>query len=124
MTVNAVPERSDVIISKDTLTAEMAWLEFFRSVFYALFGWKRSMTATLTHDFGLIAAQSQATQTLTVQGVRVGDAVIARPTTAVNGIAIDATVTANDTVTLRALNYSAAGIDPASQTYRVLVLQQ
>jgi hypothetical protein len=50
--------------------------------------------------------------------------VLVRPTTAVNGIILDGTVTADDTVTLRAVNYSAGAIDPASQTYRVIVFQQ
>jgi hypothetical protein len=44
------------------------WQEFFRSIYYALFGWKRTYTATLTFDFGNINAQTQATTTLTVTG--------------------------------------------------------
>lgn len=87
-------------------------------------GWKSSYYATLTHDFGSISAQSQATQTVTVTGVRSGDAVLVRPTTAVNGIILDGTVTASDTVTVRAVNYSSGAIDPASQTYLVIVFQQ
>lgn len=124
MTINAVPEKTAVAVSKDMLLAPTAWLEFFRSVFYALFGWKRSFTATLTHDFGNINAQTEATTTVTVTGARSGDAVIVRPTTAVNGIITDGTVTANDTVTVRAVNYSSGAIDPASQVYRIIVLQQ
>jgi hypothetical protein len=50
--------------------------------------------------------------------------VIVRPATAVNGIILDGTVTSNDTVTIRAVNYSSGAIDPASQAYRVIVLQQ
>jgi len=100
------------------------WLEFFRSVFAALFGWKRTFTATKTFDFGSIAAQAQATTTVTVTGARSGDAVLVRPTTAVDGIIVDGTVTANDTVTIRAVNYSAGAVDPASQAYRVIVFQQ
>lgn len=87
-------------------------------------GWKKTYTASLTHDFGSINAQTQATQTVTVTGARSGDAVIVRPTTAVNGIILDGTVTAADTVTVRAVNYSSGSIDPASQEYRVIVIQQ
>ena len=100
------------------------WSTWFSEVWQALAAWTQTFTGTLTHDFGLIAAQSQATTTVTVTGARVGDAVIVRPTTAVNGIILDGTVTADNTVTVRAVNYSAAGVDPASQTYRVIILQQ
>jgi hypothetical protein len=123
MTVNAVPEKDPIALDKIFLTAK-AWLEFFRSVYYALFGWRRSFTGTVTFDFGSINAQTQATTTLTVTGCRAGDAVIVRPSTAVNGIILDGTVTSNDTVTIRAVNYSSGAIDPASQAYRVIVLQQ
>lgn len=100
------------------------WGTWFSEVWQALSGWTHTSTKTLTYDFGLIGAQSQATTTLTLTGARVGDAVMVRPTTAVNGIIVDGTVTANDTITVRAVNYSTGGIDPASQVYRVIVFQQ
>ena len=100
------------------------WATWLTQVMSSIFGWKKTYTGTKVHDFGLIATLSQATTTVTILGVRTSDAVIVRPTTAVNGIIIDGTVTASDTVTIRAANYSAAGIDPASQTYRVIVFQQ
>lgn len=100
------------------------WGNWFTQVFLALFGWKRTFYGTVNNDFGLIAAQGQATTTATVTGARVGDIVIARAPVAVNGLAVDATVTADDTVTLRVFNYSAGGINPASQTYSILVVQQ
>jgi hypothetical protein len=101
-----------------------AWLTYFSEIFYALRGWRRSYYATLTHDFGNINAQTEATQTVTVSGAVVGDVVIVRPTTAVNGIIMDGTVTAANTVTVRAVNYSSGAIDPASQIYTVIVFQQ
>lgn len=100
------------------------WATFFTEIWRALMGWKVSYFATLTHDFGSINAQSQATQTVTVTGARSGGVVIVRPTTAVNGIILDGTVTAADTVTVRAVNYSSGAIDPASQVYNVIVFQQ
>lgn len=101
-----------------------SWAGWFTQVMTALLGWKKTYTASLTHDFGSISAQSQATQTVTVTGARTGDAVLVRPTTAVNGIIMDGTVTAADTVTVRAVNYSSGSIDPGSQVYRVVVFQQ
>jgi hypothetical protein len=100
------------------------WASWFTQVWQAIFGWTKTYTATLTHDFGNITTLSETTQTVTVTGARSGDAVIVRPTTAVNGIIIDGTVTADDIVTVRALNYSSGSIDPASQDYRVIVFQQ
>jgi hypothetical protein len=100
------------------------WGNFFALLRASLAGWTRTMTTTLTHDFGSINAQTQATQTVTLAGASVGDAVIVRPTTAVNGIIVDGTVTAANTVTVRALNYSSGSIDPASQVYTVIIFQQ
>lgn len=101
-----------------------SWATWFTQVLSALFGWRKTYTGTKTHDFGSINAQLQATTTVTVTGARVGDAVIVRPTTAVDGIIVDGTVTADNTVTIRAVNYSAGAIDPGSQTYRVIAFQQ
>jgi hypothetical protein len=100
------------------------WATLFTEIWQALVGFKKTYYTTLTHDFGSINAQTQATQTVTVTGAQVGDAVVVRPTTAVNGIILDGTVTAVDTVTVRAVNYSSGSIDPASQVYLVLVFQQ
>lgn len=101
-----------------------AWQIWFTQVLTALLGWKKTYTASKTHDFGSINAQVQATTTVTVVGARSGDAVLVRPTTAVDGIIVDGTVTARDTVTIRAVNYSSGAINPDSQVYRVIVFQQ
>ena len=100
------------------------WAMWFTEAWQALKGWRSTLYTTLVHDFGSINAQVQATQTVTVTGAVVGDAVLVRPTTAVNGIILDGTVTAVNTVTVRAVNYSSGSIDPGSQTYLVLVFQQ
>lgn len=120
-----LPLVDEIGIKKATWTR--SWATLFTEIWQALLGWKKTYYTTLTHDFGNINAQTQATQTVTgggIVGVRSGDIVIVRPTTAVNGIIIDGTVTADDTVTVRAVNYSSGAIDPASQVYRVLVFQQ
>lgn len=106
------------------LLATQSWIEFFDSIYKALFGWKRSFTASLTVDFGPIAAGGEATQVLAVPGARQGDAVVVTPRSAVVGLGADGIVTANDVVTVRRFNFSTAGIDPASDSFRVVVLQQ
>lgn len=122
--INEPPVRSELPVSGYLARWTQPWANWFTGIWNGLGGWTRTFTATLTHDFGSIAAQSQATQTVTVSKAQSGDAVVVRPTTAVNGILLDGTVTASDTVTVRAVNYSSGAIDPASQVYRVIVFQQ
>lgn len=118
------PLQSVLPLTRNAATWPKPWASFFTEVWLAVVGWKRTYYASLTHDFGSIAPQSQATQTVSVSKARSGDVVLVRPTTAVNGIILDGTVTADNEVTVRAVNYSTGAIDPASQVYRVLVFQQ
>ena len=124
MAIGQPPLASALPAGKEMATWTKPWGNWLTQIFLSLFGWTRTYTAKLTHDFGSIASQSQATQTITVTGTRSGDAVLVRPTTAVNEIIIDGTVTADNTVTVRAVNYSSGAVDPASQVYRVIVFQQ
>ena len=124
MPIPSAPIASGLPAGKEQAVWTKPWGNFFSQLFMCLSGWTRTYTATITHNFSAIPAQSQQTQTVTVAGARVGDAVIVRPTTAVNGIIMDGTVTADNTVTVRAVNYSSVSIDPASQTYRIIVFQQ
>jgi hypothetical protein len=118
------PTSSELPVSQGMARWSAPWVQWVTQVFLALSGWKRTYHARLTHDFGSVSSQSQATQTVTVTGARIGDAVMVRPTTAVNGVIVDGTVTASDTVTVRVSNFSAGAIDPASQVYQVIVWQQ
>ena len=128
--IGVPPINSDVPVLNDNGeiigrgTWPTPWANWLSALYQCVFGWKRTFTGSLIFDFGNILAQSQATTTLVVSGTLIGDVVIVRPTTAVNGIILDGSVTANGTVTIRAVNYSAGAIDPASQTYRVIVFQQ
>jgi hypothetical protein len=122
MPIEPVREK-DVLADKSGMPTP-AWKEFFRSIYYALFGWKRSYTALKTFDFPNVAAGGQQTTTVTVTGARQGDAVSVTSKTQVNGLGVYGVVTANDTVTIVRFNYSAAGIDPASDDFRVVVFQQ
>jgi len=124
MTIGVPPMQSALPVANQSASWPKTWGNWFTSVFSAIFGWTHTFFATKTHDFGSIATQAEATTTVTVTGAAVGDMVIVRPTTAVNGIILDGTVTAANTVTIRAVNYSSGGIDPASQDYHVLVFQQ
>lgn len=121
---DVMPIQKDPRSDLDSAMWPRSWGTWFTQVWLALRGWSFTYTETLTYDFGNIAAQSQATTTVTVRGAVVGDAVVVRPTTAVNGIILDGTVTTANTVTVRAVNYSSGAIDPASQVYRVIVFQQ
>lgn len=127
MPINPVPDRGGIVYDAmgRQLVAEPSWREFFRGIFYALFGWKRSFTAVASLDFGLIAAGAEGSLTITVTGARVGDAVLVTPASKTAGIIDNVGIaTANDTVTVYAHNITAAGIDPAAKNYRVVCLQQ
>lgn len=102
----------------------LGWQSWFTQVFSALMGWKKTYTVTLSHDFGSISAQSEDDQSVTVTGARVGDAVTVHPAAVVAGVMFDGSVSANNTVSVRAVNYSAAPVDPPDQTYRIIVFQQ
>ena len=83
------------------------------------------LAATANLDFGSVAAQSQADLTITVTGAAVGDSVaIGIPTGAVTaGIAYTAWVSATNTVTVRAHNYTTAPLDPASGTFKAVIVR-
>ena len=98
------------------------WSNWFNQVFLGL-PWKKGLNITATLDFGATAAQSQSSLTVTVTGARSGDAVQVAPLADVSGIVFTGVVTAIDTVTVYAKNFSSGSINPASQKYRVIVLQ-
>jgi hypothetical protein len=124
MPINPVPDRSDVIVGDKILTAKPSWLEFFKSIFAALMGWKRSYTANLTFDFPNIPGGTEATAPVAVPGARAGDLVLVTPKTHVAGLDCWGMVTADNTVTVVRANFTAGAIDPASDDFRVVVMQQ
>lgn len=83
------------------------------------------LTGTATLDFGSVAAQSHVDLTITVTGAATGDAVsLGVPTAAVTaGIAFTAWVSATNTVTVRAHNYTAGALDPASGSFKAMILR-
>ena len=124
MPINAVPERGELTVSADDQTASESWLQFFRSVFYGLFGWKRTYTGVKTFDFGNIVAGGELITTVAVAGARQGDAVLVTSKTKIVGLGVDGFVLANDVVTIRRFNYSTGAIDPASDDFRAICFQQ
>lgn len=100
------------------------WANWMTQVFLGLRAWNQTFTTTATINFAAIPAQSELASTgVTLTGVRSGDAVQVYATTNVSGITFSGNVTANDTVTVYAKNFSAANVDPASQLFRIIVLQ-
>lgn len=80
------------------------------------------LSATATLDFPSISAQSNQDLTVTVTGAAVGDAVfIGLPSAPLAGVVFMGYVSATNTVTVRAMNYTGSSKDPSSATYRVTV---
>ena len=120
--MNNLPPLNEALFAGAVPPLMGGWSNWFTQVFLCL-NWKKSFNITATLDFGLIAAQSQAGLTVTVTGARSGDSVSVTPLADVSGIVFTGVVTAVDTVTVYAKNFSAAGVNPASQLYRILVIQ-
>lgn len=85
--------------------------------------WATSYSSPATSlNFPNILAGTEQTLTITVRGARTGDAVTVN-TANVSGLIFSAAVTAADTVTVYAKNYTAAPINPGAQDFTVTVLQ-
>lgn len=80
------------------------------------------LTNTATLDFANTLAATSSDLTITVTGAAVGDAVfLGAPASPNINSCLTSFVSAANTVTVRFNNYSAAAIDPASATYKVVV---
>lgn len=86
---------------------------------------KAMLTGTATLNFSSIATNVSADLTITVNGAVSGDVVILGIPAASHaaGLSYYGFVSAANTVTVRACNNSAGSIDPASGTFRAVVLQ-
>ena len=102
-------------------TLSSGWSNWFTQVFLGI-PWKNGLSKTATLDFPSVAAQSQQSLTATVTGARVGDFAMVSGSD-VSGIIFSAAVTANDTVTVYAKNFTAGSINPASQSFKITILQ-
>ena len=83
-----------------------------------------TVTTTATLDFPNTVANATADLTVTLRGVKTGDAVIVSPpSTMVTGVSWCGFVSANDTVTVRIHISGAAAIDLASGLWRITVFK-
>jgi hypothetical protein len=99
------------------------WTNFFAQLVLAV-GWVRGWSFRFTLDFGSVSANSQSSGlTVTIPGAKQGDSVSVTPYLDTVGIAYKALVTADGTVTIYAINFTAGAINPASMQYRVVVIQ-
>lgn len=125
MSIGLPPLSSMLPVVGDEAQWPSPWANWISALFACIAGWKKSYTGRLSKTWGLIAAASEDTATLTVAGARSGDVVLVQPTAKTAGIVDNiGVVTANNTVTVYAQNTTAAGITPGAKVYRVLVFQQ
>jgi len=97
------------------------WANWFGQVFAGL-PWKKGWNVTATINFGFIVSLDTASSSVSLTGARTGDAVqITTPNVA--GIIFSGCVTADDTVTVYAKNFSSGAVNPPSQVFRIIVLQ-
>ena len=81
-----------------------------------------SQTGSVTYDPPSIAAGGQATTTVTITGVALGDTVTASFSNSLNGLTLSAYVSSANTVTCVFFNPTAGAIDLASGTLRAKVV--
>jgi hypothetical protein len=75
-------------------------------------------------DVASVAANVSAEQTFTVAGLAVGDLVfVIKPALSAGLGIVNARVSAADTLAITFMNTTAAGIDPAAETYQIFVMR-
>lgn len=97
------------------------WVNWLMQVFQAL-PWNQGFSTAATINFAFVAGQSELSSNVTVRGAREGSVVLVTPTSNVTGMIFTGVVTAKDTVTVYAKNFTSVAIDPASQAFRIIVL--
>lgn len=84
---------------------------------------KRLLSVSATVAFTPVAANSTQDQNVTLPGVQIGDSVsIGPPSTVLTGVGYSAYVPAAGTVTLRAINATAASLTPTGGVYRLTAM--
>lgn len=86
---------------------------------------KAFVSGTATLDFPSIAAAGHADLTITVKGAAIGDPVILgiANASALAGLVFNAFVSAADTVTVRASNFTAGALDAASGVFSAVAIK-
>lgn len=110
-------------VEGDSARITRGWSNWFMDVWRALAGWQSTLTATASLTFPAIGAQSQGSLSFAVEDAAPGDAVSVFSID-VAGMIFSAQVTAPNTVTVYAKNFTAGAITPpASLSVRVIVFQ-
>lgn len=79
---------------------------------------------TFTFNPAAVASATSAEQTVTVPGLKVGDIPILQKPSATAGVGIvNVRVSAADTLAVTFMNATAGSVDPASETYTLLVFR-
>ncbi len=102
------------------------WISEVSRLFDNLGDINKVYSATATVDFASISANDYEDITVTVEGAVAGTkntVEVGRPPGLEPEIIIESSVTADDTVTIRAHNVSTGAVDPAEATYRITVIQ-
>jgi hydrogenase maturation factor len=77
-----------------------------------------------TLDVASVAANTTAEQTFTVNGLKVGDAVIVNKPSANAGLGVvNARVSAANTIAITFVNATGSGIDPSSESYTIVIFR-
>lgn len=97
------------------------WKSWFQEVYNCLGGWSASFAGSGTIDFGNIPFGSELSGTVTVSGVAVGDKVNVYPMANVEGLVFIPIVTAADTITVYAKNFSLDFVDPATVDFKFTI---
>ena len=125
MSIGTPPLKSSLPAGKEVAVWTQPWAAWFTALSQSVFGWGKTYTATLSKTWASIAAHDEASQTVTITGVRSGDLVIVTPATKTTGIVDNiGVVTASDTVTVYAQNTTGSPIVPGAKTYRIICFQQ
>lgn len=99
------------------------WAGWFKQVFACL-PWKQAFNYKFEIDFSSVSANSESAGfQVEIPGARAGDSVLVTPYSNTVGITYKGVVTADDTVTLYAINYTTGAVNPASMLYRIIVTQ-
>ena len=101
-----LPVETDQRSSQVFARLTQGWTNWITQVFLCL-PWRNGFNVTATLNIGSAAAGAQASIT----------------TSDVTGIVFTGVVTADNTVTVYAKNFTVGAIDPSSQVYRIIVLQ-
>ncbi len=83
----------------------------------------RLFAVQLAIDVTSKAANTTAEQTVTIIGLKVGDIVVTvnKPSNSAGLGIVNARVSANDTLAITYGNFTGSPIDPASETYQVII---